>query len=163
MILLVTQLGKSAECAGAIQQGTNKPAQTSSSLRAATAQLRDEECEYELVVIEQSLAEAEPEDLDALLQHLGGAMPLFVNFAICGLDRLVREVRASLHRRQREIEFARRSVEDLLRSELRSTVTALLLSCEMALQVHGLPPAAELKLHTVDELAKTMKQKLDPR
>jgi hypothetical protein len=161
MILLVTQLSKSAECVGAIQQAMNKSTQGASSLRNAAAQL--EEREYALVVIDQSLAEAEPEDLDALLHHLGTAMPLFVNFAICGLERLVREVRASLHRRQREIEFARRSVEDLLRNELRGTVTALLLSCEMALQVPGLPSAAELKLHAVDELAKTMKQKLDPR
>jgi hypothetical protein len=163
MILLVTQLSKSAECAGAIQHATNKPAQTVSTLHAAAAQLEENEGEYELVVIEQSLAEAEPEDLDALLRHLGPAMPLFVNFAICGLDRLVREVRASLHRRQREIESARRSAEDLLRNELRGTVTALLLSCEMALQTQGLPAAAELKLQAVDELAKTMKQKLDPR
>jgi hypothetical protein len=159
MILLVTQLGKSAECVDAIQQATNKPTQIAPSLRAAAAQL--EEREYELAVIDQSVAEGEPEDLDAFLHHLGSAMPLFVNFAICGLDRLVREVRASLHRRQREIEFARRTVEELLRNELRGTVTALLLSCELALQVHGLPPAAEVKLHAVDELAKTMKLKLD--
>lgn len=159
MILLVTQLGKSAECVGAIQHATSKPTRSASSLRAAGAQL--EEYEYELVVIDQSLAEAQPEDCDAFLQRLETTMPLFVNFAICGLDRLTREVRAALQRQKREIESARRSAEELLRNELKGTVTALLLSCEMALRVQGLPSAAELKLHAVDDLARTMKQKLD--
>ena len=158
MILLVTSLNKSAECVSAIQQATNKPTQSVPSLRAAIAQLG--ECEFELVVIDQTLAEAEPGDLDVLLHELGTALPLFVNFAICGLERFVREVRAALHRRRREIESASRGAEELLRSELKGTITALLLSCEMALQVQGLPPAAELKLHTVDELARAMKQKL---
>jgi hypothetical protein len=159
MILLVTQLGKSAECVGAIQQAASKPTRATPSLQAAAAQL--DEYDYELVVIDQSLAEAEPEECDALLRCLETAMPLFVNLAICGLDRLTREVRTALQRRKREIESARRSAEELLRNELKGTVTALLLSCELALQTQGLPAAAELKLHTVDDLARAMKQKLD--
>lgn len=159
MILLVTQLGKSAEYAAAIQQATSKPTRNAASLRTAGVQLED--YEYELVVIDQSLAEAHPEECDALLQSLETTMPLFVNFAICRLDRLTREVRAALHRQKREIEVARRNAEDLLRNELKGTVTALLLSCEMALRVQGLPAAAELKLHVVDDLARAMKQKLD--
>ena len=159
MILLVTSSAKAPECARAIENVTGESTRIAASLRDASNQLR--EAQYELVVIEQGLAEADSEEADALLQHLDVAMPLYVNFAISGIDRVVREVRAALHRHKREVLAARRSARENLRNELKGTVTALLLSCEMALQVNGLPQAAELKLHTVDELAREMKQKLE--
>src|SRR5579863_608642 len=159
MILLVTSSSKASECVSAIQQATGKPSHTAASLRAAVGQLQD--CEYELVVIDQCMADAEPEEGDILINHLESAMPLYVNFAISGMDRLVREVRVALQRRKREMQAAQRGAEEHLRNELKGPMTALLISCEMARQVQGLPPAAELKLQTVDELAREMKQKLE--
>ncbi len=159
MILLVTLSSKASECASSIQQATGKTTQAVTSFRAASEELREKD--YELVVVDICLAEAEPEESDALLQHLTTAMPLYVNFAISSMERVVREVRAALQRRKREAESARRGAEQQLRNELKNNVTAILLSCEMALQVQGLPQAAELKLQTMDELAREMKQKLN--
>jgi len=56
--------------------------------------------------------------------------------------------------------IARQGAQQALRDELKDTVTALLLSCEMALQVPGIPSIAEGKMRTVDELAREMRKKL---
>jgi hypothetical protein len=47
-----------------------------------------------------------------------------------------------------------------LQSELTGTVTALLLSCEMALKVEHLPAAAESKMRAAYDLAQELKEKL---
>src|SRR5277367_2305718 len=101
MILLVTSSTKAPECARAIENVTGESIRIAASLRDASNQLR--EAQYELAVIEQGLAEADPEEADALLQHLDVAMPVYVNFAISGVDRVGREVRAALHRHKREV------------------------------------------------------------
>jgi hypothetical protein len=60
------------------------------------------------------------------------------------MERLVREVRSALHRRKREETQARRAVEQQLRSEMCESLTSMLLSCELAMSVPGVPgPAAE--------------------
>jgi len=48
-----------------------------------------------------------------------------------------------------------------LRNELKGTVTALLLSCEMALQAPNLETSAEAKMRAVYELAQEMRAKLE--
>ena len=77
------------------------------------------------------------------------------------MDRVVREVRAALHRRKREVLLARQGAEQSLRNELKGTITALLLSCEMALQTPDLHAAAEAKMRTVYELTREMRAKLE--
>jgi hypothetical protein len=48
-----------------------------------------------------------------------------------------------------------------LHSELNGTVTALLLSSELALQAPDLPPAAAEKLKSVHELVKKLQKELE--
>jgi len=73
---------------------------------------------------------------------------------------VIRELRSALRRRAREVLVARQEAQQTLRHELRETITALLLSCEMALQVPELPPIAEAKMRSVHELAGEMREKL---
>jgi hypothetical protein len=42
------------------------------------------------------LLETEPDESDQMLEHLGTAFPVYVNFAVTGMERLVREVRSAL-------------------------------------------------------------------
>jgi len=56
--------------------------------------------------------------------------------------------------------IARQGAQQALRDELKDTVTALLLSCEMALQVPDLPSIAEDRMRTGVELAREMRKKL---
>jgi hypothetical protein len=94
------------------------------------------------------------------MQHLGTAVALHINFAISGLERVIRELRAALNRRKRESIAARREAQQVLQSELKGTITALLLSCEMALGTPNLPLTAESKLRAVYELAREMRLKI---
>jgi len=96
-----------------------------------------------------------------VLEHIGTAIPVHVNFAISGKDRVVRELRAALHRHKKEVLLVRQEVQQTLRNELKSTVTALLLSCEMALMVPNLPSAAEIKMRAVRDLAQEVRGKLE--
>ena len=56
--------------------------------------------------------------------------------------------------------IARQGAQQALRDELKDTVTALLLSCEMALQVPDLPSIAEDRMRAGVELAREMRKKL---
>jgi hypothetical protein len=158
MILLITPSAKARECAQAIEQATTESVQVASTLQQAGNQLRSQE--FAAVVMDQSLVEAEPDESELALQHLGTAVVLHINFAISGVERVIRELRAALNRRKREALAARRDAEQVLRSELKGTVTALLLSCEMALGVPNLPVTAENKLRTVYDLAREMRVKI---
>jgi len=84
-----------------------------------------------------------------------------VNLAISGMERLVREVRSAVQRRQREEERARRAALGAIYGELNGTVTALLLSTELALQAPGLPPAASEKLQSAHDLVKKLRRQLE--
>jgi hypothetical protein len=158
MILLITSLAKAQDCANALQETTTEPVQVAATLSQAVAQLQANE--FSAVILDQLLLDVEPDDVDTIFKHMGTAVPVYTNFAISGLDRLGRELRSALHRRKRELLAARQEAQQTLRSELKNTITALLLSCEMALDVPNLPLFAETKMRAVDALAKEMRAKL---
>jgi hypothetical protein len=129
------------------------------NLARATLLLRADP--YQAVVFDQYLLEAEPHSWEAMVGHMGTAIPVQVNLAVTGKERLVREVRAAVERRQREEAAARRGATDQLQSELNGTVTALLLSTELALQTTDLPAAAAEKIQSVHELVKELRRQLE--
>ena|ERR1041384_124026 len=157
MILLITPSAKVQECTKVLEEATSEAIQVAPTLRQAAAHLRAEE--YSVVVLDQFLVEAEPEESDLVLQHVGSAVPMYANFAISGIDRISRELRAALNRHKREVGMARQSAEQMLRNELKGTLTALMLSCELALQTPD-QATVEVKIRQVYELAVEMKSKL---
>jgi hypothetical protein len=88
-------------------------------------------------------------------------MPVFVNFAICGVDRVVRDVRSALQRRDEERARAVREAEAHLRSELTEALTGILLSSQLALEAPALPAAVQARLRSVYQLAMSMRQRLN--
>jgi hypothetical protein len=84
-----------------------------------------------------------------------------MNLAICGVERLAREVRAAVLRRRREEAAARQAAVATLHSELNGTVTALLLSCELALEAPGLSRAAAENLRSAHGLVKKLRSQLE--
>jgi len=159
MILLITSLAKAEDCAKALEETAGEPVEVAANLREAVAQLQAHE--FSAAVIDQLLLDAEPDDVETILKHMGTAVPVYSNFAISGIERVSRELGSALHRRKRELQVARQEAEQTLRSELSDTITALLLSCEMALDVPNLPLFAETKMRAVDALAKEMRAKLE--
>ncbi len=158
MILLISSLDKTQNLAQALQEATSEPVQVCRAFAEAMAQLQAQE--FSAVVLDQLLLDADPDGGETAHKHFGSAVPVYVNFAVNGTARVIGELRSALQRRQREILAARRDAEHALRHELSDTVTALLLSCELALQVPDLPASAETKMQAVDALAKEMSAKL---
>ena len=124
----------------------------------AGAKLRSQE--YSAVIIDQFLLEAEPDGSDQISQHLGTAIPMHVNFAINGVERTAREIRTALRRRQQEEQVARQSAAPEMRGELKERVTALLLSCDLALSEPGVPKPAAEKIEVMHDLACEIRTRL---
>ena len=159
MILLVTPSERAPECAAALHDATGEEIAVAESLARAATLLRTEG--YLALVLDQYLVETEPHEAENTLEHLGTSILVPVNLAISGMERLVREVRAALQRRQREEIRARQAVIGRLRSELNGTITALLLSSELALETPGLPAPAAEKIEAVHELVKKIRRQLE--
>jgi hypothetical protein len=158
MILLITPSARGLECANTLKDATGRETQWAETLQQAVARLREQS--YSAVVIDQFLMESEPAESDQLLEHLGTAFPVYLSFAVSGMERLVREVRSALHRRQREEIQARRSVEEQIRGEMFESLTAMLLSCDLAMAIPGVPAPAAEKIRVIDHLARDMRQRL---
>jgi hypothetical protein len=159
MILLITSSAIGPQCAEALRSDTGRETHWASTLQEAASRLREHA--YTAAVIDQFLLETEPSESDQMMEHLGTALPVYLNFAVTGMERLVREVRSALHRRTREESSARRAVQDQMRSEMRETLTAMLLSCELAISVPNVPGAAVEKIRTIDNLARELRLRLE--
>jgi hypothetical protein len=158
MILLIWSSDRAQDCARAIERAFQRQVRVVSNLQQACAHLQSEE--YSAVLVDQWITEAEPGQADFLFHHLGTAAPVFVNFGISGVERIVRELRAALNRRGRETMLARHNARVALRNELKDEVTALLLCCGIALSEPGLDEATVARLQTIDEVANKIKEKL---
>ena len=158
MILLITSSARGQECAAVLKDSTGNETHWAENLQQGLTRLREQN--YLAVVIDEFLIENEPAESDQMLQHLGTAFPVYLNFAISGKERLLREVRSALHRRKREETQARLSVEQQIRSEMFESLTAMLLSCDLAMAVPGVPDPAAEKIRIIDNLARDMRQRL---
>jgi len=145
MILMIWSSERAQDYALSIEHALQEPVQVASSLHQGCERLRSDE--FSAVIVDQWVTEAEPEPTSVLFDHLGPAVPVFVNFGISGVERILRELRAALSRRGREMVL-----------ELKDDVTALLLSCDVALgECTG--TAAE-RITKIKELAYQLRNKL---
>jgi len=145
--------------AALVHAATSQETQWVRTVQEAATRLREQP--YSAVVIDQFLLETEPDESDSMIEHLGTAFPVYINFAVTGLERLIREVRSALHRRRREEAAARRSVAEQMHCEIRETLTAMLLSCELAMSVPNVPSPAAEKIRVIDTLAREMRLRLE--
>jgi len=158
MILLISCLSEARNCIRQLEEATQDAVELYSDLNEAVTRLSTGE--FSAVILDQFLLEAEPDHAHAIFKNLGSAVPICVNFAITGVPRMARELRSALQRRNRELAAARQDAQQALRHELNDTVTALLLSCEMALRIPDLPAQAASKMHDVEALAREVSAKL---
>jgi len=158
MILLVTAIERRSECAAALEHALNQPVLLAEDLLEAMTVLRAESCA--IVIFDEGIAQTEPAEMENTLDHLGTAIPVQVNLAISGSERLVREVRAAVRRRKYEETSAREAVAQTLRGELSGTLTTLLMDCELALETSGLSPQAMERLDAVHHAAQMLRFQL---
>lgn len=157
-ILLVTGIEGAQNCAAVVETQLGTAVEVAAGRKTALAALRAKE--YEAVVIDETLAACDPAAAEHICEQAGMAIPLQINFAVSGAARLTREIRAALHRREREQTLAHRAAMAAMEAELKSTVAGLLLHSQLALsgeQIMG--PAAE-RLRVVVDLAASLCQQL---
>ena len=158
MILLISPTISAAQCSQALQKDTGLPVLIAPIVSEAASQLRARE--FRVVIFDELALEFEPEEAETLLTLQGSAVPVFVNFAMHGERRVLGEVRAALRRREADERSARTCAQQSLRKELKETVTAILLSCDLLMTQAELPPRATEKVRTVQELAGTLRSQL---
>jgi hypothetical protein len=157
-ILMVTGVEGARNCADAVSAQLSMDVEVAEGRRAALAALKRRE--FSAVVVDETLAECDPAAAESIWDHAGLAIPLQINFALSGAARLIREIRAALHRREREQLLARRAAEVAIEREFKSTIAGLLLNSELALSVGDMPAAAADRLRIVADLAGNLRQQM---
>lgn len=115
---------------------------------------------YSIVVLDQMLADSDPDGTDLIWKNAGVAIPLQISFALAGSARLEREIRAALARRQREQQLAGTAATAAIDVELKNAITGFLLESRLALAEEGIPPRVESRLRTLAEMAGRLRERL---
>jgi hypothetical protein len=157
-ILMVTGIEGARNCAAVIEAQLGIKVEVAEGRKAALAALRSKE--YVAVVIDETLAECDPAAAEKICECAGLAIPLQINFAVSGTARLTREIRAALHRREREQMLVRRAAAAAMESELKGTIAGLLLHAQLALKGGEAQGTASDQLRTVADLAGCLREQL---
>ncbi len=158
-VLMVTGIEGARNCAAAVSKQLVMEVEVAESRRAALSALKRRE--FSVVVVDETMAECDPAGAEAIWSQSGLAIPLQINFALSGAVRLVREIKAALHRREREQALAGRAAAAAIETELKSTIAGLLLHSELALKGNGVPATVAHRLRVVADLAGALRQRLD--
>ena len=157
-VLIIAAIAGAENCGRVIAEQLALEVEVATTRRAGLQALRHSL--YSVVVVEESLVEADPVWADLVWKHAGLAMPVQVNFGISGSARLAREVRAALVRRDGEHAIARRAAAVELENELKSSVTGLMLESELALREASGSKVLDAKLRHLVVLAATLRARL---
>src|SRR4051812_20443508 len=144
MVLLISSSKSSQESVVVLEKSLGRPVFSVAGVQQAGARLRGGDCS--VIVIDQSSAGADPSTADSLYKVVGAASVISVNFAISSVERIARDVRAALDRRQHEQLHATRAAQAALRNELTGPISGILLSSELALAQPALPIGVADKL-----------------
>lgn len=157
-VLLVTTIAGAENCASAIGRQLGLAVELVQNRRVALAALRRRE--YSVLVLDDALVESDPAGAEVLWQQAGLAIPIQVNLGISGCNRVLREVRAALQRRERELSLAMQAAAQLMAGEMNTTITGLLLQTQLALAEPTLPANVAAKLQQIVEMAGLLRDQL---
>jgi hypothetical protein len=157
-ILMVTGIEGARNCAAVVGGQLGMEVEVAEGRKAALTALRRRE--FSAVVVDETMAECDPAAAEAICERAGLAIPLQINFALSGAARLTREIRAALHRREREQTLARRAAAAAIETELKTTIAGLLLQSQLALSGSEQSSPIADKLRMVADLAGNLRQQL---
>lgn len=146
-------------CIAELRDGLKLDVEVVTSRRTAMQALTRRE--FAVLILDQALAESDPEGADLVWKQAGLAVPVQVNFALSNSGRVAREVRAALQRREQEMALSLRAAAAAVDGEVKNAVTAMLLESQLALRGEDLTPAVREKLTTVVQLAESLRRKLE--
>jgi len=157
-ILIVTGMEGAENCAAALTKMLELECEVANSRKAALSALKRNE--YAAIVVDESIIDSNPAGSDPIWESAGLAIPLQVNFALSGAQRLAREIRMALNRRERERVLSHQAAAAAIETELRSTVAGLLLHSQLAMQDRQIPAPLAEKMRLVANLAGNLRQQL---
>ena len=160
-VLLIAGIKNADACGREVAERAGVVVEVTTNRRAGLAALR--RSNFEVVLVEENLAEGDPGWADQVWQLAGAAIAIQVNLAIVSCARLSREVKAALVRKESERVSARRAVASEFEADLKLSITGLLVQGELALQEPELPDALEPKLRRIVELAGALRERIDQR
>lgn len=157
-VLIISTLPEAELYVAAMADHLDIQVELASTQRQAHAALR--RSSFAVVVIEESLAERDPEWAESIWQHAGLSIPIELNFAISARPRLFREVKTALARRAREMALARSEAASDLGNQLKGSITGLLLQTQLTLQDPTLPPVLAPRIRNIADLASDIRERL---
>jgi len=116
--------------------------------------------EFAAVVVDEGIIDSDAAGAELIWENAGLAIPVQVNFALAGAQRLAREIRMALNRCERERALAREAAAAAMDSELKSTVAGLLLHSQLALADREISLPMREKLRVVADLAGSLREQL---
>jgi hypothetical protein len=156
--LMITRLEGMEAAAAAMADKAGISVEIATTQTAALRLL--ERRSYAVVILDQLFADADPEGAEVIWYQAGLAIPVQMSFALAGSERLEREVRTALARRQREVQLAAAAAAASLDTELKNAVTGFLLESQLALAETEIPPQIESRLRTLAAMADRMRMRL---
>jgi hypothetical protein len=159
MILLVSRASVSPEVVAWVSHEIGIGLHVSASLEEGSRWLRGANCA--VAVVDAGWLETDPSAVDHLLSENPALLPVFPNLAVCGPERLACEIKAALRRGGRERQRASDCARRELWIHLKNSLTAMLLNCDLALQIPELPDEAAKKLLLLHDLATKMRDQLE--
>jgi hypothetical protein len=159
-ILIVTGMEGAENCAATLAKLLNLKCEAAQGRKAAIAALK--RSEYAAIVIDEGIIDTDATAADLIWEYAGLAIPLQINFALSGAQRLAREIRMALNRGERERAVAREAAAAAIDSQLKSTVAGLLLHSQLALADREITPPIAEKLRVVADLAGSLREQLAP-
>jgi hypothetical protein len=157
-ILMVTGIEGARNCAAVVSAQLGMEVEVAEGRKPALALLRRRD--FSAVVVDETVAECDPVAAELIWENAGLAIPLQINFALSGAARLIREIRAALHRREREQALARRAAAAAIEAELKGTIAGLLLHSQLALNGSEVSSPIAERLRMVASLAGNLRQQL---
>jgi hypothetical protein len=159
-VLIVSGMEGAENCASALSRLLGLECEAVQGRKSAIAALK--RSEYAALVFDEGAIDSDPAGAEQIWELAGLAIPVQVNFALSGVERLAREIRMALTRRDRERALAHEAAAAAIQTELKSTVAGLLLHSQLALQDREIPAPVAEKLRMVADLAGSLRQQLSP-
>lgn len=154
--LLIAPESAAQPVADALRTDLNAHVDATPSRRAALTLLRRND--FALILLDESLASADPSATDLIYQNAGGALILELNLALSSAARIVRQARNALSRRARELSSAHAAAMSTLHSELNTVLAGILLESQLALRDAN--PAQAPRLRHLVQLAGDLRDRL---
>ena len=158
-VLVISGIEGAENLASVLTRHVDSHVEVVTTRKAGLVSLRRRE--FAVVVVDESFIETDSEWADQLWESAGLAIPVAVNFSICGAARLGREVRGALARRDAEYAMARKMASAEMESELKGSLTGLLLQSELAMREPAGSEALAPKLKLMVELAEDIRDRFE--